>query len=197
MSGVRISHHPPSPLYVLRHGETEWNVARRMQGGEGDSPLTERGQRQAAEMGALIAAAGAGDLPVFTGPQGRARETARIAFGAGRAVPDARLSEIGMGPFSGRVLWELQAEHPDVFRDGSLDWYFRVPGGETFDAMRARIQSFLDERDGPAVVVCHGMTARVLRGSVLGLDRAATLALPGGQGMVWRITNGVHEVLGA
>jgi probable phosphoglycerate mutase len=188
---------PPSPLYVVRHGETEWNVERRMQGGEGDSPLTARGRRQAAAMGTLLRAVGADALPAYCSPQGRAVETARIALGEGLARLDPRLSEVAMGPFSGRLIGELRSEHPDLFgEDMSLTWYFRIPGGERLETMQARLAAFLRDLPGPAVIVCHGMTSRILRGVALGLCLDATLALPGGQGIIHVVEDGRHRTLG-
>ena len=180
---------------MLRHGETEWNLARRMQGSL-DSPLTERGVAQARAMGELLRREGASALPAFTSPQPRAARTAEIALGPGRARPDARLREIGVGPFEGRLLLELMAEHPGLFaEDAPLDWYFDAPGGEGYDAVLDRVTTFLAALREPAVIVCHGIAARVLRGLVLGLDREGMLGLPGGQGLVWRLAEGRHEVL--
>ena len=168
-----------------------------MQGGL-DSPLTERGVTQARSMGEILGREGVLDLPAFTSPQPRAARTAEIALGPGRACRDVRLREIGVGRFEGRLLSELRVEHPALFAEGApLDWYFDAPGGEGFEGLRARVSAFLVDLRGPSVVVCHGITARVLRGLVLGLDREAMLGLPGGQGVVWRLSDGRHEVLTA
>ena len=182
---------------MLRHGETEWNRERRMQGGL-DSPLTARGVAQARAMGAVLRREGACSLPAFTSPQLRAARTADLALGPGRARRDPRLREIGVGPFEGRLLAEIMREHPLLFReDAPPDWHFDVPDGEGFDALHARVASFLAALGGPAVVVCHGITARMLRGLALGLDREGMLGLPGGQGSVWRVAQGRHETLAA
>ena len=161
-----------------------------------DSALTAHGEAQARAMGELLRREGAAGLPAYTSPQGRAARTAELALGPDRARPDPRLREIGVGSFEGRLLDELRSELPFLFsEEGPLDWYFEVPDGEGYEALRARAASFLSELDGPAVVVCHGITARVLRGLALGLDRGGMLDLPGGQGRVWRIADGRHEVL--
>ena len=168
-----------------------------MQGGL-DSPLTALGVAQAHAMGAILRREGALGLPAFTSPQGRAARTADLALGEGRARRDPRLREVGVGRFEGRLLSELTAEHPYLFDEGApMDWYFDAPGGEGFEGLHARASAFLGDLTGPAVVVCHGITARVLRGLVLGLDRDAMAGLPGGQGVVWRLSGGRHEVLTA
>ena len=58
-------------ILILRHGETEWNRAGRMQGDQ-DSPLTDTGRAQARRQGALLAASGCDGYQWFSSPQGRA-----------------------------------------------------------------------------------------------------------------------------
>ena len=93
-----------APLYLLRHGETAWNLERRMQGSK-DSALTARGREQAAAMGRALAAELArepGPTIFLRSPLGRTRETALIV---GRALgldpaewrDDPRLAELGYG----------------------------------------------------------------------------------------------------
>jgi len=93
-----------APLYVLRHGETAWNLERRMQGTK-DSPLTERGRAQAEAMGRTLKAELAREpsATIFLrSPLGRARQTADIvgrALGldAGQWRDEPRLAELGYG----------------------------------------------------------------------------------------------------
>ena len=58
-------------LYILRHGETYWNAENRMQG-ELNSPLTEKGLRDAARQGQILSARDLSGFAFFTSPQGRA-----------------------------------------------------------------------------------------------------------------------------
>lgn len=71
----------PPELLVIRHGETAWNAARRMQG-RLDSALTPRGEAQARALGGLLEALGitADSHDIRTGPQGRSRATAALAL---------------------------------------------------------------------------------------------------------------------
>lgn len=189
-------------LYLLRHGQSEWNVARRMQGRR-ESRLTDFGRAQARAMGAVLAReiADPSQLTAFTSPLERARDSAALALAPLGlvATPDARLQEIGLGAWEGLTAPEAYARFPwaegprraDPFR-----WHFMAPGGETLAEISARLAAFLaDLGDGPAVIVSHGIALRVLRGLCLGLDVAGMEALPGGQGVVWRIRDGRHEVL--
>ncbi|WP_114286752.1 histidine phosphatase family protein [Candidatus Halocynthiibacter alkanivorans] len=178
-------------LYVLRHGETEWNHQRRWQGVL-DSPLTPRGLEQAAAQGHLLARLLPEGAPsAWCSPQLRARRTAEIAlsFLGGTAEPDARLGEVSVGQAAGMLQSDIAARWPgfapDV--DHPFGWYFRVPGSESFDALRHRCQQFLDSLNGPAIVVTHGITGRMIRALWLGLDIHGMHALPGGQGCVFQL----------
>ncbi|WP_101067828.1 histidine phosphatase family protein [Roseovarius salinarum] len=187
------------PLYVLRHGETEWNAEGRLQGAF-DSPLTATGRAQGARQGAILKAVGvrAATHDFLTSPQGRARATATLALAplGAEARADPALAEIGIGDFAGRLRADLRAEFPEVFSgDHHLDWYFRVPGGETFADVRARAAALLARLDRPTVLVTHGITSRFIRGVALGLEGRALLDLPGGQGVVHLIEDGRARVL--
>ena len=132
-------------LWVMRHGETEWNVAGRLQG-RSDSALTARGRAQAARQAQLIAAI---DASRFSSPQGRARDSARIVFAGQPFATDPRLAEICIGDWTGRSAAELRAEAPDAFTGPRLNWYDQAPGGERFAGLRARVRAFLAELGEP------------------------------------------------
>lgn len=183
-------------MFVMRHGETEWNRGGRMQGAF-DSPLTMRGLWQARAMGALLAArgvtcSGAGsEWRLWSSPQGRCIETARIAFGCAPSC-DPRLSEIGMGDWAGLSRAEIAAGWPGPPDEHFLELYARIPDGESFAALGARVRDFLADLDGPAVIVTHGMTSRMLRAVALAV---APGDVPGGQGVVHHLARGRADVL--
>ena len=97
-----------APLYLLRHGETAWNTARRMQGTR-DSELTERGRAQAVAMGrALARELALQECPTvfFRSPLGRTRETSlivgrEIGLDPGEWRDDSRLAELSYGDWEG------------------------------------------------------------------------------------------------
>lgn len=189
-------------LYLLRHGQTEWNHARRHQG-HLDSRLTATGRRQASAQGEILrrALVGRSGLASHVSPLGRARETAGLALAPLDLAPrvDDRLAEIVLGQWQGLTDAEIFARWPasEALRHADpFGWHFTAPGGESFAEIAARLAAFLEELDGPAVIVSHAIALKVLRGLCLGLDMAGMAALPGGQGVVWRIRGGVHEVLG-
>lgn len=188
-------------LYLLRHGETEWNVARRVQGA-GDSPLTVRGIAQAQAMGALLArhiAAPAG-FDLVSSPQGRARHTAELVGAAlGLTVrTDARLVEVSLGAWDGMTRFEIDAEHPGALAGATAyDWYFRAPDGEAYETVSARVASWLGEVRRPTIAVSHGLTGQVLRAAYAGLGREEALKLAKPQHGLYRLSGGRIEFLAA
>ncbi len=191
-------------LYLMRHGQSEWNRLGRHQG-RLESPLSDMGRTQAAAMGQVLAADLAGRGGAFaalTSPQIRAAETARLALApvGVTARPDPRLVEVGMGAWQGLTDAEIFARWPDSQARREADpfgWHFTAPGGESFDGICARIKGVLADLAGPTIIVGHGIALLVLRGLVLGLDRAPMAELPRGQGVVWHIEGGVHRTLPA
>jgi broad specificity phosphatase PhoE len=186
-------------IFLVRHGQTEWNLRRRYQGW-GDSPLTATGLAQAEAIGrrlrTLPEAAG---VPIVASPLGRARRTAEIIRAAlGGATPlsfDERLKEISIGSWDGLDRDEIAVLRPGVFDgDGRHEWYFRTPDGETYDEFAGRIAAWLDDVAGQTVIaVAHGVVTRVLRGLYAGLPRAVALGLPVPQDRVFQLAEGRIE----
>jgi len=184
-------------LYVLRHGETEWNATGRMQG-RLHSPLTPLGIAQAHEQRRILSGVDLSAFEVISSPQTRALHTAVEVFAASAAQirTDSRLCEIDAGAWQGRMRDELQIEgDPKVTVDGPLAFYEQAEGGEGFAALRLRCEAFVQSLNGPAVLITHGITSRMLRTVVLGLSTDAMVDLPGGQGVVFHLKDGVQSVL--
>ncbi|MEM6888861.1 MAG: histidine phosphatase family protein [Pseudomonadota bacterium] len=179
------------PLLILRHGETEWNAKGRLQG-HFDAPLTQLGIAQARGQHGILAKRDLSRFRAISSPQGRAITTARIALEG--LVPkiktDNRLSEIGLGHWAGRLRHEVSASASEPF-----GFYERAPGGEGFAGLTKRCQAFLDTLESPAVLVTHGITSRMLRLLVLGQHVASLADLPGGQGVVYLIEDGIQTRL--
>ena len=184
-------------IFVLRHGETFWNAEGRMQGGL-NSPLTPLGKKQAARQAEILAEIDLSRFAVLCSPQGRAFETAAIALA--RKVNNIEthrdLREIEVGEWQGRLRSELA--DPDEFEDtpdGALELYERAPGGEGFAALERRCIDFIGKLQGPSVLVTHGITSRMLRATVLGLGAKGMAEMPGGQGVVYHLKEGVQKRL--
>src|SRR4051794_3516093 len=96
-------------IYLARHGETAWSVSGQHTGLT-DIPLTERGQRNAQQLGKRLE--GTTFARVFTSPLQRAAKTCELAgFGAGAEVMP-ELVEWNYGEYEGRRTSEIQAERP-------------------------------------------------------------------------------------
>ncbi len=178
-------------LYLMRHGQTEWNAQGRMQG-RLDSPLTPLGQAQARRLAWLVR-----DLrgvARYASTAGRAQQTARIVFGGQDFRADERLHEIDIGDFTGRLWEELRATHPAIFGSGGLDWYDRAPGGEHFAGLEARVRAFLDDLTGPALIVTHGITLRMLRLVAMNLPLRRLPEMPVMQGALHLVSGGRHRI---
>jgi probable phosphoglycerate mutase len=180
-------------LYILRHGETVWNAENRMQGWL-NSPLTPKGEMHAARQGEILRACDLGGLTAWSSPSGRAVQTAAIAVAPllHDIHTDPRLREIGVGDWGGRLRDELpMPEGPDGF----VAQYDLAPNGEGLAALEARCRDFLAGLQGPAVLVTHGITSRMIRACLLGPDAVSAAAVHGGQGCVYHIKDGQQQLL--
>ena len=187
-------------IYLCRHGQTEYNRARRLQG-QLESDLTPLGRAQAGAMGDLlrdlIAREPPGPWRVVASPLRRARDTAGI-IGARLGLPvefDDRLMELGMGDWEGLFRDDLARERPELFADRT--WFFAAPGGETYDQVMARVSAWLAEQaaepERRLIVVSHGVAGRLLRGAYAGLPREAVLDLDVPQDALYRLRAGRIE----
>lgn len=185
-------------LLLLRHGQTEWNREGRFQGAR-DSRLTELGRAQALGVGRVLRDLGVGSEShaALTSPQGRARETARIALEplGVLAGEDPRLVEIGMGAWTGLTRGEIDGRWPGRPDEELLDFYARCPGGEPLAEVARRAGAVLSGLDRPTIIVTHGITLRVLCALALGLRVEGGGGLPTRQDCVHRIVAGRLEVL--
>ncbi len=181
------------PLYILRHGETEWNAAGRLQG-HYDSPLTARGRAQAAEQRAILSNLDLTGYRAICSPQGRAQQTARLALEGliAEMHQDDDLREIGLGTWAGRNRAELMARCKA--QDG-FDLYELAPEGEGFQRLHARCSRFLERLGGPAVLITHGITSRMLRLILTQNPISALREMPGGQGVVFHVEGGRQKRL--
>ncbi|MFD2262555.1 histidine phosphatase family protein [Lacibacterium aquatile] len=187
-------------ILLLRHGQTEWNRDRRLQG-QGDSPLTALGRAQARAMGRTARTAlGAGITPrLMASPLGRTLATADlVAFELGISaapVTDPRLMELAFGSWEGRT----GIETLDTLTHLEPHWrYFHSPDGETHPVFVKRISGWLEEfADGPEplVVVSHGLTGQIIRGVYGKLDDEATLRQDHPQDAIFKLQGGIVERL--
>ncbi|MGL5698560.1 MAG: 2,3-diphosphoglycerate-dependent phosphoglycerate mutase GpmB [Kluyvera sp.] len=165
-------------VYLVRHGETQWNAERRIQG-QSDSPLTAKGEQQAMQVGARVRSYGI--THVIASDLGRTRRTAEIiadACGCGITL-DSRLRELNMGVLEQRHLDSLTAEEEEWRRqvvNGTPGG--RIPEGESMqelsERMLAGLTACLELPPGSRpLLVSHGIALGCLVGTILGLPAHA------------------------
>ena len=160
-------------LFLIRHGETEWNRENRMQG-RLDSDLTGRGRAQARTSAKVLAEF---DLHrIFSSPLGRARRTAEIIAKQAelQVEVDKRLAERHMGDLGGLTLEEIQVRFPEEWKERISDRFnYCPPGGESLTDMAVRVAPFLEALEALAgqriAIVSHGVMGRVILGRFLKL----------------------------
>jgi probable phosphoglycerate mutase len=161
-------------VHLVRHGQSTWNVVRRVQGQTAHVPLTTLGERQARQAAGRLA--GSGACAVYSSDLRRALQTARpIAQALGVSITeDPDLRERSLGRFEG-----LDSE--DVWAAADAAWTdpgWRPPGGESILDVGDRVQRFLARlrvraAGGPVVVVTHGDTAAIVAGLMRGFPASA------------------------
>jgi probable phosphoglycerate mutase len=176
----------PPTIYYMRHGETDWNVEGRLQGGI-DTPLNELGLAQAAHAGRVLAGLiarqnlDASNLAFVASPLQRARVTmdivrAELKLPPGGYALDDRLREIGYGHWEGSTLAQARVSHPELYASRELDkWAALPPGGESYASVQIRMRDWYDSLQADTVAVAHGGTARALM-VALGIETPARVS---------------------
>ncbi len=169
---------PRTPLVLIRHGATQWNLDRRMQG-RADPPLAPAGRaavsawRLPLDMTDAGADTATGDWIWLTSPLARARETAALLRAAPVPVEPA-LIEMDWGAWEGRRLGELRAEGGTAMAAAEargLD--FQPPGGESPRQVQDRLRPLLERLAAtgrPVVAVTHKGVIRALYAQASGWD---------------------------
>lgn len=177
---------PPTVFYI-RHGETDWNVAGRLQGRR-DIPLNARGREQASRCGGLLRDLFARDgrdpatLNYLSSPLCRACETMALARTAMGLLPegfgvDEALAEISFGDWEGFTIAQLHERDPQRIAQREHDkFHFLPPGGESYQMVMARMGAWYGALAGDVVVTAHGGTARGLM-AYLGIAKPAAAPL--------------------
>jgi probable phosphoglycerate mutase len=192
---------PPPRLYYIRHGETDWNVEARLQGGR-DIPINATGRAQAHRCGEILHDLLARDsldpasLDFVASPLGRARATMEIARGelglpAQGYRTDGRLVEVGFGRWEGFSIDELRRTEPDEVASRERDkWRFVPPEGESYEAMSRRVFGWYADETRDTVAVAHGGTLRGLIVALGIMSSADAPVLDIAQGVIYLIADG-------
>ena len=167
---------PPLPaIYLVRHGQTDWNAAERLQGQE-DTLLNETGRAQAARNGNMLRdlVSNPDAFDFVASPLRRTSETMEILRGEMGLDPkryriENRLKEIHFGEWQGSTWDELKDERPDEISTRFEDpWNTVAPGegGESYAMLSARAIGWLKTIRRESIVVTHGGIIRCVRGYI-------------------------------
>ena len=188
-------------VYYIRHGETDWNAAGRLQGHR-DIPLNDKGRQQARHCGAVLRDLFAKEgrapasLDYVSSPLLRATETMEwVRDGLGLPRDDFRrepqLIELSFGDWEGATIALLHQNDPVRIAQREHDKYhFVPPNGESYQMVEARMKRWYDALTGDVVVTSHGGTCRGLMASLGVAQRAAAPLIDIAQGVVYVFRGG-------
>lgn len=165
-------------VYLVRHGETIWNAARRIQG-QSDSPLTDTGVRQVELVAQRVRSQGI--THIITSDLGRTKQTAQIIADACglRIIEDPHLRELNMGVLETRPIESLTPEE-EQWRKQMVNGTegARIPEGESMAELGRRMHAALNScralpEGSKPLLVSHGMALGCLLSTLLGLPAHA------------------------
>ncbi|MBG9456228.1 fructose-2,6-bisphosphatase [Lysinibacillus sphaericus] len=185
-------------IYLLRHGETEFNTQGRYQG-ELDSPLTEVGVQQVQQNAQMLKSliGNPDEWKIVSSPLGRAMQSTEIicetiGYDVKKVEKDERLTEVAVGQWAGLTTKEIESSWPNLFQNTDVyNWYFNAPDGEAYDSVVSRLSAWLkDIQHVPNVIaISHGLTGRVLRGIYADLKKEDALKLEVSQDVFFKLTD--------
>lgn len=187
-------------VYFARHGQTDWNAERRLQG-QLDIPLNALGRTQSSRCAQLLRdllqrdGFDRGKLDYVASPLGRARETMEIiraGLGLDPATyrTDARLMEMSFGRWEGYTFDELKLREADSLAARDLDRFgYVVPGGESYRQLAARVRAWYDAVERDTVVAAHGGVCRALMSELGRAPNETGSTGEIGQGVIYVFTN--------
>ncbi|WP_205481207.1 histidine phosphatase family protein [Sphingomonas arenae] len=200
----RTTLHWPDRLYLVRHGQSQGNVARDKADAEGlahigisirdvDVPLSDLGHSQAIAAGRWFAALPDDQKPevILSSPYLRARQTAKhiceqggLAGGKARTVIDERLREREFGIFDGLTTIGIREKYPEeaAHRRRLGKFYHRPPGGESWADVILRLRSAMNSINlhypsRRVLIVCHQVVVLCMRYILEELEEQQILAI--------------------
>ena len=187
-------------LILVRHGESEWNRAGRIQG-QVNSPLTDLGINQAkATRDYLSGILLNQQLEIYTSPLDRALQTAEIIaqgidYPSRKIIIEERLNDFNLGEISGTFGWDKVAEiFPEQAQLRLQDpMRFHPSGGESGAEFEARLRSLLEDLmdDGTLkLMVSHGIVNKFIRGILKNLSGKEMVKLGESQNTIYRLEQG-------
>ncbi|MEB2298584.1 phosphoglycerate mutase family protein [Lysinibacillus xylanilyticus] len=185
-------------IYILRHGETEFNTQGRYQG-ELDSPLTELGVRQVQQNALMLKSLieNPNEWKIVSSPLGRAMQSTEIicetiGYDLKNVEKDERLTEVAVGHWAGLTTKEIESSWPNLFHNTDVyNWYFNAPNGEAYDSVVNRLSDWLEDIQHvqKVIAISHGLTGRILRGIYADLKKEDALKLEVSQDVFFKLAD--------
>lgn len=162
-------------LYLVRHGQTSWNLEGRTQGNK-DSSLTPLGIEQAKKLGEYFRNIEL--YEIYCSPLKRAYSTAQIIANIKNLdyKLDSRLVEMNFGEWEGLTRLEIKKKYPNGFKTWMEEPHLtNIPAGETIEIAQRRIVEFvnstiMESNKDTILVISHGTIIRLLLLNVLSMD---------------------------
>ena len=162
-------------IYYVRHGQTDWNLEQRMQGGQSEKPLNATGIEQAKQAKETLK--NREDDMIIRSTMYRVEQTTNI-INEGRDVPiliDERIIERKLGEIEGKKVTEEL--HNNIW-DYNLN--YQIQGGENLHEFEKRILDFIQDikskyDDKTLLIVAHGGVAKVLKAHYFGMPKSKNL----------------------
>ena len=177
-SGLSLAGEPVLDLYLARHGQTDWNLEKRLQGST-DNPLNETGRAQARQLGDKLA--GIRFAAIYHSSLARAGETAALARPGQAGKPLAALAERSFGKFEGMYEDGRDAELSAEFKARSGNLEDSLDGGESVVSQARRVALAVDQirasqPQGSVLIVSHGGVTPLILAHLLQLPVSEALA---------------------
>ena len=191
----------PGRLFLVRHGETDWNREGRLQGGK-DIPLNSLGRMQAEEAARRLKGLTPdyASVDYICSPMERARETMTILRRELELPPeefriDERLRELTFGDWEGFTWREIRKSANASERERAQarerdKWGFVPPGGESYRMLAERIRPVLEGLAPDTVMVSHGGVARAVLALIGAVGTADAARVEIWQGKILVVENG-------
>ncbi|HOO74229.1 MAG TPA: histidine phosphatase family protein [Tepiditoga sp.] len=159
-------------LYIVRHGETLWNIEKRFQGCS-NSELSELGKNQAKHMHNFFISYNFDYI--ISSPLKRAMDTAKIIKPFSVVNADDNIKEINLGNLEGKTYFDLDQSNSQIMNFWENPDKYIPDGGETFKEFEERISYFLNNvlsgyGDGKFLIISHGVAIRMMLKVIMKYD---------------------------
>ena len=192
-------------IYIVRHGQTAWNLQKRKQGRK-DSPLTLKGIQQAHNAAEILKreVRQPERFQFVISPQWRCQQYASIicelmGISFSDCILEDGIRDHCFELWEGKTEEEIEVDFPGFLArryQPENYWNYVVPMGESYELLSSRIRKVLYKyRDQDVIFICHEMVSKTMRGNLLHLSNEETLALHHNQDEVFRIQDSKLDIL--